>query len=176
MQPRRRQVVSGGTGRDGSSESGSGDAVVASGCRVGADCGARVGAMVSLVVSTGFLLGGAGSGSVGGLGSGTGVSSTVECFPVVHGGIERNSSKVRTRGLQHFHPEDTSQQWICEKWRRRNGRPDTFLPLMEDGRPRVIDTLFVRVCKCLAAAFVNTFLRHITGVMDEVAMTLGIVR
>lgn len=39
-----------------------------------------------------------------GLFSGTGVSSTVECFPVVHGGMERNSSNVRTRGLQHFHP------------------------------------------------------------------------
>ena len=34
-----------------------------------------------------------------------GVSSTVECFPVVHGGISRNSSKVRTRGLQHFQPK-----------------------------------------------------------------------
>ena len=39
-----------------------------------------------------------------GLSSGAGVSSTVECLPVVHGGMERNSSKVRTRGLQHFHP------------------------------------------------------------------------
>ena len=28
-------------------------------------------------------------------GSGLGVSSTVECLPVVHGGMERNSSKVR---------------------------------------------------------------------------------
>ena len=27
--------------------------------------------------------------------SGLGVSSTVECLPVVQGGIERNSSKVR---------------------------------------------------------------------------------
>lgn len=42
--------------------------------------------------------------SDGGGGSGCGVSSTVECFPVVQGGIERNSSKVRTRGLQHFQP------------------------------------------------------------------------
>lgn len=38
------------------------------------------------------------------LGLGTGVSSTVECFPVVHGGMARNSSKVKTRGLQHFQP------------------------------------------------------------------------
>ena len=37
--------------------------------------------------------------------SSLGVSSTVECFPVVHGGIERNSSKVKTRGLQQSQPE-----------------------------------------------------------------------
>lgn len=30
--------------------------------------------------------------------------SVVECFPVVQGGMERNSSKVKTRGLQHFQP------------------------------------------------------------------------
>jgi hypothetical protein len=30
--------------------------------------------------------------------------SVVECLPVVQGGMERNSSKVRTRGLQHFQP------------------------------------------------------------------------
>jgi hypothetical protein len=29
----------------------------------------------------------------------------VLCLPVVHGGMERNSSKVRTRGLQHFQPD-----------------------------------------------------------------------
>jgi hypothetical protein len=32
------------------------------------------------------------------------VSSTVECLPVVQGGMARNSSKVRKRGLQHFQP------------------------------------------------------------------------
>ena len=37
-------------------------------------------------------------------GSGAGVSSVVECLPVVQGGIVRNSSKVRTRVLQHFQP------------------------------------------------------------------------
>ena len=37
-------------------------------------------------------------------GSGFGASSVVECLPVVHGGIARNSSKVKTRGLQHFQP------------------------------------------------------------------------
>jgi hypothetical protein len=30
--------------------------------------------------------------------------SVVECLPIVQGGMERNSSKVRTRGLQHFQP------------------------------------------------------------------------
>ena len=34
--------------------------------------------------------------------------SVVECFPVVQGGMERNSSKVRTRGLQHFQPVEVS--------------------------------------------------------------------
>lgn len=38
------------------------------------------------------------------LGASFGVSSTVECLPVVQGGMVRNSSKVRTRGLQHFQP------------------------------------------------------------------------
>ena len=36
--------------------------------------------------------------------AGLGVSSTVLCLPVVQGGMERNSSKVSTRGLQHAHP------------------------------------------------------------------------
>jgi hypothetical protein len=49
---------------------------------------------------------GGGAGASSALGSGAGVSSTVECLPVVHGGMARNSSKVRTRGLQHFQPEN----------------------------------------------------------------------
>lgn len=48
---------------------------------------------------------GAGGASVTLGGSGAGVSSTVEWLPVVHGGISRNSSNVKTRGLQHFQPE-----------------------------------------------------------------------
>ena len=36
----------------------------------------------------------------------------------------------------------------------------TFLPLVEDGRPRVIDTILVRILKLLAAAFVHALLRH----------------
>lgn len=50
---------------------------------------------------TGCGGGGAAGDSVAG---GAGVSSIVECFPVVHGGIWRNSSNVRNRGLQHFQP------------------------------------------------------------------------
>lgn len=38
-----------------------------------------------------------------------GASSTVVWFPVVHGGIERNSSNVKYRGLQHFQPVSWSQ-------------------------------------------------------------------
>ena len=65
--------------------------MASTGTGAGADAGAGVGA---------------GAGSSGALvGSGTGVSSTVECLPVVQGGMARNSSNVRTRGLQHFQPE-----------------------------------------------------------------------
>lgn len=39
------------------------------------------------------------------VGSGAGVSSTSECVPVVQGSMARNSSNVKTRGLQHFHPK-----------------------------------------------------------------------
>jgi hypothetical protein len=110
LQPRRRQVRFGGTGIDGSSVSDSGGAMGTGGCAVSAGWGARKDAVTLLVMGTGFLVGGAGSGSVDCLGSGAGVSSTVECFPVAHGGIERNSSKVRTRALQHCHPELLCQQ------------------------------------------------------------------
>lgn len=56
--------------------------------------------------SEGFTGVGAGTSGCGG---GAGVSSTAECFPLVQGGMERNSSKVRTRGLQHFQPSSYSQ-------------------------------------------------------------------
>lgn len=55
--------------------------------------------VVPLAVLTGTV-----SGSILGAGAGADVSSTVECLPVVHGGMARNSSKVKTRGLQHFQP------------------------------------------------------------------------
>ena len=47
---------------------------------------------------------GASAGAV--LGSSAGVSSMVLCLPVVHGGMVMNSSNVKTRGLQHFHPDE----------------------------------------------------------------------
>ena len=62
----------------------------------------------SLVLMTGLEVGLA-SGAVSGcFFSIFGGRSVVECLPVVQGGMERNSSKVRTRGLQHFQPGDSS--------------------------------------------------------------------
>ena len=60
--------------------------------------------LVTGVMGFVFGIGALSLSSVITLGSGAGVSSIVECFPVVQGGMERNSSKVRTRGLQHFQP------------------------------------------------------------------------
>jgi len=95
--------------RSGSSDSDSGGA--GEGAGGWEACGGRGGGAegawaAPLVVAIGF---GAGTGSsagwfCGGFGSGAGVSSTVECLPVVQGGMDRNSSKVSTRGLQHFQP------------------------------------------------------------------------
>jgi hypothetical protein len=42
--------------------------------------------------------------------------SVVECLPVVHGGMARNSSKVKTLGLQHFHPCDMSVYEITRNY------------------------------------------------------------
>ena len=105
LQPRRRQPVPGGTGIEGSSESDSGGA----GDRAAgeADWGARGAGNLKTLPLVGIRVGGGGnfseSSGDGGL-SGLGVSSIVECFPVVQGGIERNSSNVKNRGLQHFQP------------------------------------------------------------------------
>lgn len=108
LHPRRRQVVFGGMEREGSSDSDSGGAGEGEGGGLG---GARARETISGepfgAVDMGFGGGGAVPGSCfEGAGAVAGVSSTVECLPVVHGGIERNSSKVRTRGLQHFQPRD----------------------------------------------------------------------
>lgn len=95
--PFRRHVALAGISRSGSSESGSG--VGAGG--VGGGMAGEMAERSGTLVWTGAGSGG-GSATLGG--SGAGVSSTVECLPVVHGGMARNSSKVKTRGLQHFQP------------------------------------------------------------------------
>ena len=86
----------GGTTIAGSSDSDSGGAGdgAAGGALTAAGAAGKVWG-ISLV-AMGLGAGGMSSGGLeGGEGSGAGVSSTVECLPVVHGGIERNSSKVR---------------------------------------------------------------------------------
>jgi hypothetical protein len=67
-----------------------------------------------VVTAMGFGAAGGGrlSSDGGDTGTGAGVSSTVECLPVVHGGMERNSSKVRTRGLQHFQPVRVKSEYV----------------------------------------------------------------
>jgi hypothetical protein len=50
-----------------------------------------------------------GGSSGTGFGGGAGVSSTMECLPVVHGGMSRNPSNVRTRGLQQVQPGEVGQ-------------------------------------------------------------------
>ena len=103
LQPRRRQVVFGGMTASGSSDSNSssGGADSATGCAVVAGTGlGRRG--VGIGVATGC--GGGAAVEVFSSGSGAGESSIVECLPLVQGGIDMNSSNVRTRGLQHFQP------------------------------------------------------------------------
>lgn len=110
LQPRRRQVVFGGTGIEGSSESDSGGARDGAAGGAGWDVRGAGDFWMLLLVAIGFGGGGTSFGFSGsGGGSGLGVSSTVECFPVVQGGIERNSSNVKNRGLQHFQPVSVSQ-------------------------------------------------------------------
>jgi hypothetical protein len=112
-QPLRRHVALAGISRDGSSESGSAGEGLAGG--VGGAIAVIAGRSGSVFTSTGVEAGGS---SVTLAGSGTGVSSTVECLPVVHGAIARNSSKVKTRGLQHFQPGQSQLARINRSIRR----------------------------------------------------------
>ena len=83
----------GGTTIEGSSDSDSGGAGdgAAGGALTAAGAAGKVWGISLVAIGLG-----AGGMSSGGLeGGGSGVSSTVECLPVVHGGMERNSSKVR---------------------------------------------------------------------------------
>ena len=74
--------------------------------------------------------------------------------------MERNSSKVRTRGLQHFQPSEEVLVTVNIFDNGMKGRADTFLPFMEDGRSRVVDTVFLGICKSSATAFMNTLVGH----------------
>ena len=119
LQLLRLQVAPVGIIADGSSDSSSG---AGAGDRVGVGAAAwardsREGGdspMLFSIVATGFRVGMSCRDSAVGAGidSGCGVSSTVECFPVVQGLMARNSSNVRTLGLQHFQPRK------CESVRR----------------------------------------------------------
>ncbi len=104
--PRLLQIAFGGIWAWGSSDSSSGGSGL--GVVDGVGCWATV-RLVEIGLVTGI---GAGMGAAAtifeastafGFG-GAGVSSVAECLPFVQGGISRNSSKVRTRGLQHFQP------------------------------------------------------------------------
>ena len=104
LQPRRRQCVSGGIGNDGSSDS---DSKSSDGEAEGLGLRAKSmsemnlhdGLNVIVRADTGFGV----VTSVFCSEVSAGVC-TVECSPIVHGGIDRNSSNVRTRALQHRQP------------------------------------------------------------------------
>ena len=49
---------------------------------------------------------------------------------------------------------------VVEGVKLGKGSADTFLPFVEDGRTRVVDTVFFRVGELLATAFVDAFLSH----------------
>lgn len=97
-------MVFAGIVASGSSESNSSGfvSVCALGCAADGGACALGSRGVLLSSDIGFGEGTFSSGFV--VDSGSGVSSTVECLPVVQGGMVRNSSNVKTRGLQHFQP------------------------------------------------------------------------
>ena len=159
-QPRRRQIVFGGTGIEGSSESdsaGTEDWVAGGTGWEGRDAG-----KFKMLPLGEMDFAGGGMISDGEGGSGLVTSSTMECFPVVQGGIERNSSNVKNRGLQHFQPESRSQP-MFDRFRRaiKRGCPDTFLPFMKYWRPGMEDAIFFGIGEILPATFMDTSLSHI---------------
>lgn len=162
LQPRRRQVVSGGTGIEGSSESDSGSGGYRASSGAGRDTRGPGKLKTLPLVAMGFAEGGASSGDSDGRGgSGFGVSSMVECFPVVQGSIERNSSNVKNRGLQHFQPIYGVSQCLLDPYRPLRGRPDTFLSFMKYRWSRMVDAFFFRICKSLSTPLVHTVLGHV---------------
>ena len=176
-QPRLLQLAFVGISASGSSDSSSGGSGFGVPEGVGREA-ARLEA-IGRVTGTGAGIGAAATipdaSTAEGLGAGAGVSSTVECLPFVQGGIERNSSKVRNRGLQHiqpFHPDTvlaSSGPQYFATWSDAQGRgvkgkegERTFLSLVELWRPRVIYALLIRIRKHLPTSLVNTLLglRH----------------
>lgn len=185
----RRHVALAGISNEGSSESGSSGAGFAGvGVAMAGEIAGRSGRVV--FVSAGV---GAGGSSVAFLGSGAGVSSTVECLPVVHGGMARNSSKVKTRGLQHFQPAKSAN---CQKTscatraydsklglskrgqikRIRNSsstKVPTLLPLVEHWGARMINTVFLRVGEGLSTPLVDALVGHCvlrSGTLERVRL------
>lgn len=118
-QERRLHVVFSGTGLSGSSLSSSssgfgvvdlgGGAIGIDSAAGGAGAALRIGTVVE-EVDMGFNRGSSAAGLFDC--AGAAFSSTVECLPVVHGGMARNSSNVRTRGLQHFQPAIRNQSSV----------------------------------------------------------------
>ena len=176
-QPRLLHIEFGGISASGSSDSSSGG----SGFGVAVD----VGSVAVLLEARGRVTGtGVGIGAAAtifdastadGFGDGAGVSSTVECLPLVQGGMERNSSNVRTRGLQHVQPVRvdarlsqnvprylTKQSLVQKAWIREN-RGRTFLSFVELWRPWVVYALLIRICEHLPTSLVYTLLglRHL---------------
>lgn len=98
-----------------------------------------------------------------------GGKSVVLCFPVVQGSISRNSSKVKTRGLQHFHPVPSSvsttsckltNRWENISARTASGGVRTFLAFVEDGWTWMISACLLRILDFLAASLVDALGSH----------------
>lgn len=99
-----------------SSTTGAGEAVAE---REGSEMGCR-GGIPDAELSTADNAG-EGEGAVAGSSCGfsrTGGRSVVECLPAVQGGMDRNSSKVSTRGLQHFQPVPALAAGVAHGWPR----------------------------------------------------------
>ena len=150
--PRRRQVLPRAISRAGSSESDSGGG------------GAAAAGLRTAAADGGFATRGAAGRRVGGsaaaglgFSGGLGVSSIAECLPVVQGGMERNSSNVRTRGLQHCQPVPSqfAYQGVCRL------KTLAFLALVEDRRAGMVDAWrHIFVSEDFPTALVHALQRH----------------
>lgn len=97
--------------------------------------------------------------------------SVVLCFPWVHGSMSMNSSKVRTRGLQHFHPVVRTVSRVLRvfaprlRLRETQGQGETqvrtFLAFMEYGWAWMVPADLFSVCVSLATSLMDAFLGHV---------------